>query len=429
MPRISLKGLLVASFLSLGLVLMAAYSMISKDYFIRGLDASMAANMEKTARTFLRLVGPEQQRQGQEFSGFYLAKDWQRMPDYVRQSFAQPPTEPALLYKASDGGGFRRPERMVFLMRYDTQEGPLYIARELTPPVKSTVVHATVRQNRQFMLTVSLVVLGFIALISWLLLRHVSRPMAALRAWTHALDRDKLAQPVPDFAYPELNELAELIRTSLSSVQAALERERRFLRHASHELRTPISTIRSNVELQRKLTARQATDEAQQAILDRIDRASLTMQHLTETLLWLNHQPDEPLQAQDVDLARLVRELADEMAYLLTGKPVRTRIVTSPFTCALPLIPARIVLGNLIRNAYQHCWHDSVRIEQHGARIVIRNPVGLENPDDSDLQQQTGYGLGLELTEQLSQRLGWRYHHALRDGVYQAEVEVCPASY
>ncbi|MCX2781269.1 HAMP domain-containing histidine kinase [Microbulbifer thermotolerans] len=427
-PRLSLKGLLLASFVSLGLILMAAYSIVSTEYFVRGLDASMANNMEKAARSFVRLFDREAQHQGREFSGFYLASDWAHMPEYVHKSFPAPPEKPLSLYKEDNGSWFRRPDHMVFLMRYDSPAGPLYIAREMTHPAKSNVVDITARQNRKLMVMITLLALGFVALISWLLLRHISRPAAALRAWTHSLDSDKLAQPIPDFGYPELNELAALIRSSLSSVQAALEREQRFLRHASHELRTPISTIRSNIELQRKLDAQKAHPPAHQATLDRIDRASLTMQHLTETLLWLNHQPDEPLQPQPVSLDALIRELAEEMNYLLTGKPVDTRIHTQPYSCNAPPVPARIILGNLIRNAYQHCWQGTVEIEQNGGHIVIRNPMTEDAQDEPSPQKQTGYGLGLELTEQLTRRLGWRYCHSVGDGYYQVELRTATGS-
>ncbi|MCK0163258.1 hypothetical protein [Marinobacter sp. S6332] len=54
-----------------------------------------------------------------------------------------------------------------------------------------------------------------------------------------------------------------------------------------------------------------------------IDRASLAMKHLTETLLWLNHEPDIPIRAEKVDLSELIRELAGEMTYLLAGTTSR----------------------------------------------------------------------------------------------------------
>lgn len=153
--------------------------------------------------------------------------------------------------------------------------------------------------------------------------------------------------------------MAELIRNSLSSVQQAVDREHRFLWHASHELRTPISTIRSNIELQRKLTQNR-------------------------------------------------EELAEEMTYLLSGKPVTTQISTRPYHCTVPLVPARIILGNLIRNAYQHCWEGAVVIDQHDNHITITNPVESSAPElMENLPEQTGYGLGLELTTTLSKWIGW----------------------
>lgn len=422
--RISLRSVLIASFLALGLILIAAYSLVSKEHFIRGLDAAMATNMEKAARTFSEVIGPGERQQAREFSGFDVATQWGSLPDYARSAFPNGPGESAKLQKKEDSTWFRRPDHIIFAMRYDTASGPLYLSRKLTPPATSEVLPQAARQNRMFTLTVSLLVIGFISVVGWLLLRHVSRPMSALRAWTHSLDSEKLSRPVPDFSYPELNEMAELIRNSLSSVQQAVDRERRFLRHASHELRTPISTIRSNIELQRKLAHKREKPADEQSIVDRIDRASLTMKHLTETLLWLNHEPDAPLQSETVDLPELIRELATEMEYLLAGKPVTTDIVTLPYSCAVPLVPARIILGNLIRNAYQHCWEGTVVIEQRDNRITITNPAEPDAQNVSTKTSETGYGLGLELTTTLSQRIGWHYTSSRHDNVHRVVVEI-----
>ncbi|MDO6441275.1 HAMP domain-containing sensor histidine kinase [Marinobacter sp. 2_MG-2023] len=420
--RISLRALLISSFLALGLILVLAYSLVSKEHFIRGLDAAMATNMEKTARTFSEVIGPGQRERAREFSGFDVAMQWASLPAYALEAFPGGPGEPGQLLKKEGSSWFSRPSFVIFAMRYETASGPLYLSQKLTPPATSELLPQAARQNRLLTLTVSILVIGFILTVGWLLLRHVSRPMAALRAWTHSLNNDKLSQPVPDFSYPELNEMAELIRNSLSTVEQALDRERRFLKHASHELRTPISTIRSNIELQRKLTQKREKYEDEKSIVDRIDRASLTMKHLTETLLWLNHEPDTPLQSEAVDLPGLIRELAGEMSYLLAGKPVTTEISTSSYSCTVPLVPARIILGNLIRNAYQHCWEGTVVIDQQEGRVTISNPV---EPDAQNLSpassENTGYGLGLELTTTLSQRIGWHYT-AKREGNYHRVV-------
>ncbi|MCK0164432.1 HAMP domain-containing sensor histidine kinase [Marinobacter sp. S6332] len=422
---ISLRAVLIASFLALGLILALAYSLVSKEHFIRGLDAAMAGNMEKAARTFSEVFGAVESEQVREFSGFDVATQWSDMPDYALRAFPNGPGKSGQLFKQADSAWFSRPKSIVFAMRDDTAHGPLYMSQNVTPRQASEVLPQASRQNRVFALTVSILVIGFVSIVGWLLLWHVSRPMTALRAWTHSLDNEKLSDPVPDFSYPELNEMAELIRNSLSTVQQAVERERRFLRHASHELRTPISTIRSNIELQRKLTQKREKFEDEQSIVDRIDRASLTMKHLTETLLWLNHEPDTPLQSEVVDLSELVRELAAEMSYLLAGKPVTTEISTSPYSCTVPLVPARIILGNLIRNAYQHCWEGIVVIDQKEDRVAISNPAEPDVQNQSPASSEnTGYGLGLELTTTLSQRIGWHYTATRHENLHCVTVKI-----
>jgi len=166
----------------------------------------------------------------------------------------------------------------------------------------------------------------------------IAKPVTALAQWARALDSENLSQPPPDFPYPELNELAGLIRTSLSFVQDSLEREHRFLRHASHELRTPIAIIRNNIELLHKLKDQREPERTvqQQKVIDRIDRAGLTMQHLTETLLWLSKDEIVPLAGQKLDLPRLLQELVEEMTYLLSGKEVQLMLTTDPCTIFLP---------------------------------------------------------------------------------------------
>lgn len=423
--RVSLRTVLITSFLALGLILAVVYSQVSKEHFIRGLDAAMASNMEKAARTFSEVIGTRESELAREFSGYNVARQWGSLPTYILEAFPNGPGQSGQLLKKEDSTWFSRPNFVIFAMRYDTADGPLYLSQKLASPEASELLPQAAQQNRLFTVTVSVLVIGFISIVGWLLLRHVSRPMAALRAWTHSLDNDKLAHPVPDFSYPELNEMAELIRNSLSTVEQALDRERRFLRHASHELRTPISTIRSNIELQRKLTQKREKREDEQNIVDRIDRASLTMKHLTETLLWLNHEPDTPLQSEVVDLPELIRELAAEMSYLLAGKPVTTEISTSPYSCTVPLVPARIILGNLIRNAYQHCWEGTVVIDQQEGRVTISNPVepDAQNPSPAS-SENTGYGLGLELTTTLSQRIGWHYASNRRGNLHRVIVKI-----
>lgn len=124
--------------------------------------------------------------------------------------------------------------------------------------------------------------------------------------------------------------MASLIRNSLSSAQQSLEREERFLSYASHELRTPISIVRNNIELLAKLKQKSKIPEEPKFdhIIDRIDRASLTLKNLSETLLWLSRDHHEDLSQQPLALNKITEQLVEESRYLLTDKIISIEVTT-----------------------------------------------------------------------------------------------------
>ncbi|NDW14466.1 hypothetical protein GTQ48_02815 [Alteromonas genovensis] len=103
------------------------------------------------------------------------------------------------------------------------------------------------------------IVIGVVALISLgvallFLMRSVSRPVESLQRWAADLDEAKLDAPISTFRYKELDALAHIIHTSLKDVRDTLNREREFVNHASHELRTPIAVVRSSLALMHRVT-------------------------------------------------------------------------------------------------------------------------------------------------------------------------------
>ncbi|MBU0960057.1 MAG: HAMP domain-containing histidine kinase, partial [Proteobacteria bacterium] len=299
------------------------------------------------------------------------------------------------------------PDIIYFAMRYKQGDDTLFVSRRLDRSTASKLVGRNAARSLQLLLLISLSIAVTLAAIIALLLKRVSRPVKALGQWARELDSERLNLPPPDFSYPELNEFAMLIRSSLSSVQESLEREHRFLRYTSHELRTPIAVIRNNIELIKKLESNpsQKWSSPQLQVINRIDRASLTMQHLTETLLWLNRDLAVPLKEQQVDLDEMIRHLVEEMRYLLNKKDVELELQTESCSLILPESPVRIVLGNLIRNAFQHTWQGRVTIFQHGNQVEITNDQSGEAIGSQDL----GFGLGLQLTAEFTAKLGWAY--------------------
>lgn len=399
---LGLKWLILLTFTALGVGLVTGYSLLTAHYYVSGMDNIVAGQLGRAAMQSVAFeMGIPAPREE-----YIVTRAWAQQPRAIREAFAQPPQQPETLYKAYTGGEGAQ-DRLYFATWHVTPAGDRFVTQQLValPQTREQIISPA--QNRLINLT--LIGLGsalMIALVIVLLWRRVSRPITALSNWAAALNERNLNEPVPDFIYPELNHFAELMRNSLSSAQQGLEREQTFLSHTSHELRTPISVVRANLELLRKIQGNTAVDPRQAEIVSRIDRASLTMKDVTETLLWLGRDDTAPRAIVSLRLDQVIGELVEGLRYLVQGRPVDLHLDLEPATLELPEAPTRIVLGNLIRNALQHTPAGEVQIIQRGGQVQIIN-----SPGEASNSADTGFGLGLKLTERFTEKLGWDYRN------------------
>ncbi len=424
--KISLKRLITVSILLFGGTIVLGYSLLSAHFFIRGMDNIVTGGMENAALTYLASNKSLAEDELVDFRGSQLSRQWEAQSAEIRQAFSAPPQRSGESIKRDDSHWFNRPDKVYFALKVELANESIYISRTLSRENVSSLVGRNMADSMRLLLGVSALIAVTLILITWLIMRSISTPVARLNNWTQSLTPENLSQPAPDFLYPELNQMAKLIQNSLSSVQRSLDREHRFLRYTSHELRTPISVIRNNIELQYKVLQQTSSslNPMQRDIADRIDRASITMQHLTETLLWLSREDNEKLPESVIEIDQLLLEITEEMRYLLRDKTVELIVETYPYQCSISSVAARIVLGNLIRNAFQHTWEGQVIISQQGSQISIVN-----RQFEADIEvapTELGFGLGLQLTAQLSEKLGWSYQNIANENGHDVILDIAP---
>lgn len=400
--RLSLRLYFLAAMLFLGVTLVMVFSGLTASYFIKGLDTAMRGAMIDVAE-----VEGIQDGLPRLVIGFGIASEWQDVPSDIRQHITEQPTEPFVLKKFIDEGTLLTPPEAAYFVTLviNTRGEKRFVSRSFIGDIPEGMERGDFDHFLWIIIFCITGIVTFSALLI-LMMRSVASPVERLRDWAKSLSADNLKQPPPDFRYNELNALAKIVRSSLSSVQGSLEREQVFLRHASHELRTPIAVIRTNTELLKKIGPH--NEAKSKAVVERIERAGMTMTHLTEILLWMSRENDAPLPDQEIDLAALVQELVEELRYLLQGKSVTVDVKTTSYLIQLPAIGCRIVLTNLIRNAFQHTQQGRVVIEQSDNSVLIQNA----NTDRAfDENSDLGFGLGLDLTDKLIKRFGWHYEH------------------
>jgi signal transduction histidine kinase len=187
-----------------------------------------------------------------------------------------------------------------------------------------------------------------LALAGWLLAGAALRPVAALTdqaAVISSLDAPG-GLPVPP-GNDELARLARTLNTMLRRLAVSFERERAFVDDASHELRTPVSVIRGELEL--ALLAEDDPAEVTRSLrnaLAEVDRLG----GLAEDLLVLARERAGNLAAQRVPVD--MRELACRtLARLREGSAVQMQVVGNPAVGRGDELLLERVLINLVGNA------------------------------------------------------------------------------
>ncbi|WP_329270806.1 sensor histidine kinase [Streptomyces sp. NBC_01451] len=209
--------------------------------------------------------------------------------------------------------------------------------------------------------------LGVVAGVTWLVTRRALRPVEGIRAEMAAITASEdLARrvPVPD-THDEVARLARTTNETLAALETSVERQRRFVADASHELRSPIASLRTQLEVG---SAHPELLDVEGAVED-----TVRLQRLAADLLLLARLDagERPADAR-FDLAELVREQADGRAG-----------VTTETEAVVEVAGSRTQLGrlvaNLLDNAQRHARSAvTVSVRREGARAVV------EVADDGD---------------------------------------------
>ncbi len=420
--RPSLRLYFLGAMLFLGVSMAIMFSALTVNYFVEGMDSVLRGTMVEVADT----EGLEvQDGKPVMLLDFHVASRWQDLPAEASKNFTVPPTEMFEFKKhVVKDELFLPPSAVHFVMVMETKRGQLlYIYKSYKGDLHARLSDGP---GSQFF-WIPVFGLGGIVVFALLLImvmRRVASPVEALRDWAKSLNAESLQQPPPEFKYKELNTLAIIVHNSLNSVQESLDREHEFLRNASHELRTPIAVIRTNVELLNKINSKSSMTTKQQQVIERIERAGFTMSHLTETLLWLSRDESLSLTPELVKLDEQIMQTVEDLSYLLRGKSVTVELDTSEWQVELPATACRIVLANLIRNAFQHTDTGVVTIRQQQGQVVIRNvndDVDTAMVNDSSTND-LGFGLGVKLTDKLTARFNWQHQREIESSGHRVTV-------
>jgi two-component system OmpR family sensor kinase len=298
-------------------------------------------------------------------------------------------------------------------------------------------------------------VLVAIGVAAYWLTRRELRPLERMAEKSGAIAAGDLSQRVePDDPRTEVGRLGGALNAMLAEIErafaervAAEERLRRFVADASHELRTPVTSIRGYAELFRRGAGDRPADLAK--VLRRIEQEGERMGELVEELLLLARLDQGlPLERQPVDVSAVVDAAVDAAR---AADPERPIDVDSqrPLVVLGSESRLRQVVDNLLTNARVHTpagapIHVLVAAEDEEVVLEVADAgpgVAAEEADRiferfyrtdrSRTRSQGGVGLGLAIVRSLVEAHGGAVGYRARPGggsIFRVALPVAPTA-
>lgn len=280
----------------------------------------------------------------------------------------------------------------------------------------------------QFISIGTFIIFAVLSLIaSWLVGSRLSKRVAKISKQVEALKPGDLdARIAPDGSDDEIGKLIESINGMLDRLQNATEAERRFVSNASHELRTPIAAVATNLDA--PLSQGRFPADVEPAIR-RALAANRRGSDLVQALLTLSRIQSGVIDAEDVTALQLADFIDDELAEVEEQADKRNILVTTRDVASDVQVQASkslmdLAIGNLLRNAIMHNISsgtlDIAARQEHCAIIVtITNSTDETLPDDlmnlkqpfhrgehSRISAEPGVGLGLSIADAACEAMG-----------------------
>lgn len=243
-------------------------------------------------------------------------------------------------------------------------------SQQIDATIEMISAQAGAVQSRLWWQTAALVSVSLLLMLlfSWLIIRPVrqlERRILGIGSGVETNGRDTIQGPAE---LVRLGDRLDWLSTRLGDLEA---QKQQFLRHMSHELKTPLASVREGSALLADGVAGEVTP-GQREILSLIDASGRELQRLIEQLLDYNLlQHNQRILLEQVDLAKLVKSALAKHRLALEQKRMRITAFDGPLEWVGDRTAIGRILDNLISNA--------IAYGEDGGDLLIRAHAGRDH--------------------------------------------------
>jgi signal transduction histidine kinase len=256
-----------------------------------------------------------------------------------------------------------------------------------------------------------------LSLIVIFMVRRITRPMAQLAAAAESVGRGETVAPLAERGPVDVRQTTRAFNRMHDRLQRFVQDRTRMLAAISHDLRTPITSLRLRAEFVED-------DEMRAKILETLDE----MQRMTEATLAFAREEAAREDTRTVDLGALIESLCDDLAEM--GLDVAfAGADKTPYPCRP--VGLKRAIRNLVENAVAYGERARVALERRAdefAIVIDDDGPGISEADfervfapfvrleESRSQETGGIGLGMAIARSIVRGHGGDIGLANREG-------------
>ncbi|NYG97988.1 HAMP domain-containing protein [Schumannella luteola] len=264
-----------------------------------------------------------------------------------------------------------------------------------------------------------------IGVIGWLIAGRLLKPLRRLNSTAARISTDALDERIPVAGRDDVSAMTVTVNSMLDRIQTGVDQQRQLLEDVRHELKTPLSIVRGELELLDAADEREVT-EARRIGIEEIDRMVLLLNDLADLTEVRTAVPDFGV----VDLTLLTDDVLARAA-VLSDRPWS---VTQRATGEARLDRGRVIQAwlQLAENADKYSpagapvelssvgEGDEVRfsVRDHGEPIAeeLRGRIFDRFVRGADAERADGTGLGLAIVSAIAAGHGGRAELSVDEG-------------
>ncbi len=321
--------------------------------------------------------------------------------------------------------GTRRSETLGYDLLYVAV--PIFNGNATVGAVRITFPKSTIdtKVNRRLwgLVLVALISLALAAAVGIVLARTLSQPLRSLKQATDRMAQGDLRSRAPDKdGPPEVRQLAHAFNVMGGRLERMVDRQRAFAGDASHQLRTPLTSLRLRLETAVDQMHRHQDFASAQNNVEAALSESFRLQRVVEGLLLLARADGADLPRVRTDLAAVLLARAQEWEPLAAERSIGL-VINAPIPVWVMAVEGGIeqIIDNYVDNALDYA-PPGTQLELHarvvnlmGQLRVVDHGPGLSAADRSRAfdrfwrvtdQGRDGTGLGLAIVQQLADASG-----------------------